>query len=144
MYYHCRDHWYSSPTYAAGFAINHIVHSSILFLGLGFQQFLRFCKFVGLGHTAPNTYYRFQRLYAAPTVNQEYTTSESKIVEECDSVVVSGDCRMDSPGFSAVKGTYTLMNDETGTLISMQHEDKRQVRYTICLLYCYIIAQLLL
>lgn len=50
---------------------------------------------------------------------------------------------MDSPGFSAVKGTYTLMNHETGTLISMQHGDKRQVRYTICL-YCYIIAQLLL
>ena len=147
MYYCCRDHWYSSPTYAAGFAINHIVHSSILFSGLGFQQFLRFCKFVGLGHTAPNTYYRFQRLYAAPTVNQEYTTLESKIVEElkqCDSVVVSGDCRMDSPGFSAVKGTYTLMNHETGTLISMQHGDKRQVRYTMCLLYCYYVAQLLL
>ena len=28
------------------------------------------------------------------------------------------------------------MNHETGTLISMHHGDKRQVTYTICLLYC--------
>ena len=132
MHYCCRDHWYSSPTYAAGFAINHIVHSSILFSGMGFQQFLRFCKFVGLCHTQPNTYYRFQRLYAAPAVNQEYSSLESDVAKElkqCDSVIVSGDCRMDSPGFSAVKGTYTLMNHETGGLISMQHGDKRQVMH---------------
>ena len=42
---------------------------------------------------------------------------------------------MDSPGFSTVKGTYTLMNHETGTLISMQHGDKRQVHYMLVLLY---------
>lgn len=41
---------------------------------------------------------------------------------------------MDSPGFSAVKGTYTLMNHETGRLISMQHGDKRQVSYVISML----------
>ena len=132
----CRDHWYSSLTYAAGFAINHIVHSSILFSGLGFQQFLRFCKFVCLGHTAPNTY-RFQRLYAAPTVNQEYTTLKSKIVK---GLKLWFCCfRWLSYGFSWLlycEGTYTLMNHETGTLISMHHGDKRQVTYTICLLYC--------
>ena len=75
-------------------------------------------------------YYRFQRLYAAPAVNQEYVSLESEITKElkqCDSVIVSGDCRMDSPAFSAVKGTYTLMNHETDKLISMQHGDKRQV-----------------
>ena len=133
LYYRCRDHWYSSPTYAAGLAINHnIVHSSILFSGLGFQQFLQFCKFVGLGHTTLNTYYRFQRLYAAPTVNQEYTTLESKIVEELNWL------------FCCERDIYTLMNHETGILISMQHGDKRQVRYTWCLLYCYYVAQLLL
>ena len=108
--------------------VYHQVHSSVLFSGMGFQQFLRFCKFVGLSHTQPNTYYRFQRLYAAPAVNPEYTSLESEIVKElkqCDSLIVSGDCRMDSPGFSAVKGTYTLMNHDIGRLISMQHGDKR-------------------
>ena len=50
-----------------------------------------------------------------------------------ESIVVSGDCRMDSPGFSAIKGTYTLMDHDSGTLLSMEHRDKRQV---IC---CYIV-----
>ena len=50
---------------------------------------------------------------------------ESKIVEElkqCDFVDSSGDCPMDSPG-SSVKGSYTLMNHETGTLL-IQCNDK--------------------
>ena len=76
-----RDHWYLSPAYADGIAVNHIVHSSILISGLGSQWFLRFCKFADPSHTKPNTYYRF-RLYAAPTVNQEYTTLECRIVKE--------------------------------------------------------------
>ena len=51
-------------------------------------------------------------------------------MEECrnkEGIIVSGDCRMDSPGFSAVKRTYTLMDHDTGLLLSMEHGDKRQV-----------------
>ena len=42
-------------------------------------------------------------------------------------VVLSGDCRMDSPGFSATKGTYSFMDIESEKVISMEHGDKRQV-----------------
>lgn len=60
---------------------------------------------------------------------------EAKLVEQYsgsgEGVTVSGDCRMDSPGFSAVKGTYTLMDHDTGVLLSMEHGDKRQVCSTI-------------
>ena len=125
-----RDMWYSSPLYASGLAINDVIHSAMLYSGLNIQQFLRFCQFVGVTHTSPTTYYRFQRLYAAPTVHQEYKSMETRVVEECcnkEGIVVSGDCRMDSPGFSAVKGTYTLMDHDTGLLLSMEHGDKRQV-----------------
>ena len=46
---------------------------------------------------------------------QRFSTTES--------IVVSGDCRMDSPGFSAVKGTLT--DYDSGTLLSMEHGDMR-------------------
>ena len=79
-----RDMWYSSPLYDAfGLAINDVIHSAMLYSGLNIQQFLRFCQFVGVTHTSPTTYYRFQRLYAAPTVHQEYKSMETRVVEEC-------------------------------------------------------------
>ena len=83
-----------------------------------------------LAHASPASYYRFQRLYAAPTIHQTYEVMEEDMIHRfsvSEGIVVSGDCRMDSPGFSAVKGTYTLMDHETGTLLSMEHGDKRQV-----------------
>ena len=59
---------------------------------------------------------------------------EAKQIEMCkgsdDGVVLSGDCRMDSPGFSAVKGTYSFMDHATGIILCMEHGDKRQVIIT--------------
>ena len=51
-------------------------------------------------------------------------------MEECrnkEGIIVSGDCQMDSPGFSAIKGTNTLMDHDTGVLLSMEHGDKQQL-----------------
>ena len=131
-----RDYWYSSPTYASGFAVNHIVNSAILFSGLSEMQFIRFCKFIHMSHQSATTFFRHQRLYAAPTVNQEYGSMQSCVIEQLKSssaVILSGDCRMDSPGFFATKGTYSFMDYESNMIIAMAHGDKRQVRkYTYC------------
>lgn len=132
-----RDWWYSSPTYAAGFAVNHIINSAILFAGLGEFQFFRFCKFINLTHQSPTTFYCHQRLYAAPTVHQEYEVLEASLIEELktsESVVLSGDGRMDSPGFSATKGTYSFMHNAWSAVITMGHGDKRQVFLVVLLL----------
>ena len=51
---------------------------------------------------------------------------ETKLIEQyggSEGIIVCGDCRMDSPGFSAVKGTYSLMDHDTGVLLSMEHGD---------------------
>jgi len=50
---------------------------------------------------------------------ERYKTSEA--------VILSGDCRRDSPGVSAVKGTYSFMDQNTGMILSIEHGDKRQV-----------------
>ena len=91
--------------------MNQIVNSAVLFSGLSEMQFIRFCEFI---HVSSVSYviFRHQRLYAAPTVNQEYENMQTRNVEQMKSsstVILCGDCRMDLPGFSATKGTYSFM-----------------------------------
>ena len=43
-------------------------------------------------------------------------------------VILSGDGRMDFPGFSATKGTYSFMEEQgSHRVVIMEHGDKRQV-----------------
>ena len=59
---------------------------------------------------------------------------QSKNIEQLkssSSVILCGDCRMDSPGFSATKGTYSFMDYETNVLVVMAHGDKRQVSISL-------------
>ena len=76
------------------------------------MQFIQFCN---------------QHLYAAPTVNQEYENIQSCNVEQMKSsstVILCGDCRMDSPGFSAI---YSFMDCDSNIIVTMAHGDKHQL-----------------
>ena len=44
-----------------------------------------------------------------------------------EEVILSGDCGIDSPGFSAVIGTYSFMDHTTGIILSMEHGHKWQI-----------------
>ena len=47
-------------------------------------------------------------MYAAPTVEQGYNAMEVDLIQKfsrSDGVILTGDCRMDPPTFSAVKDT---------------------------------------
>ena len=108
-----RGFWYSS-IYAAGFSVNYIIESALLLAGMNHYQFLRFCCFINLVHTSPTSYTRNQRLYAAPTIHQEYISTRDAIIDDIKlrgEVILSGDGRMDFPGFSATKGTYSFMEE---------------------------------
>ena len=128
-----RGFWYSSTIYASGFSVNYVVDTALLLSGMNHHQFIRFCQFVNLAHTSPTAYARNQQLYAAPAIHQEYIGMRDSIVDGIKSqegeIVLSGDARMDSPGFSATKATYSFM-EEGGShrVVSMEHGDKRQVQ----------------
>ena len=55
----------------------------------------------------------------------------SAIIDDIKShveIILSGDGRMDSPGFSATKATYSFMEEQgDGRVVIMEHGDKRQV-----------------
>ena len=125
--------WYSSPFYAAGLAINYIIDSSLLLSGGQITQFKRFCTFSGIGRCTSTSFYRNQRLYVSPTVEQEFQEMRRKVVTEAkrkgSDIVICGDARMDSPGFSATKGAYTLMDYSSKKIFTMEFGDKREVSY---------------
>ena len=76
-------------------------------------------------------YHRNQRFYAAPAINQMYEKRQKDILISPEfqgrQLVVCGDSRMDSPGFSATKATYSFMEHDSNIVLHMEHGDKRQV-----------------
>ena len=126
-----RGVWYSSGFYAAGFAINYVIEGALLLAGGSITQFKRFCKFSNLGSSSTTSFYTNQRLYVLPTVDQEFNEERDRIIKEVQcrnlKVTICSDGGMDSPGFSASKGTYTLMDYESKKLLTMECGDKREV-----------------
>ena len=108
--------------------------TSLLVSGTQFNQFQRFCKFVNLGKPSSSSFYRNQRLYAIPTIEQHYTEMRNDIISEKKKqkkVVICGDCQLDSPGWSATKGTYTFMDYNCKKIINIEFGDKREVEYWV-------------
>ena len=42
-------------------------------------------------------------------------------------LVLCGDARIDSPGYSATKATYSFMEHDSNVVLHMEHGDKREV-----------------
>ncbi len=128
-----RGVWYSSPFYAAGLAINYVVHTALILSGGQVNQFRRFVKFGKIGTCSVTSFYENQRLYVSPAVDQEFNEMRNEMLQDLQvnssNVVACGDGRMDSPGYSATKGTYALMDFESKNLLTMECGDKREVCY---------------
>ena len=67
--------------YASGLAINDVIHSAMLCSHFWLEDPAVFEILPECGRS-PTTYYRFQRLYAAPTVHQEYKSMETRVLED--------------------------------------------------------------
>ena len=125
-----RDIWYSSRFYASGLAINYIVQTAILLSGGQISQFRRFCNFAKIGNCCISAFNLNQRLYASTAVDQEYNEQRNSIIAQLKTsqakLTLCGDGRMDSPGYSATKGTYTLMDYASKKLLTMECGGKRE------------------
>ena len=85
-----------------------------------------------LGKASPSTFYRNQKLYAITAIEQCYNELQGNVIfdmKKTDSIIICGDCQLDSPGGSATKGACTFMNYENKKLISMEFGDKREVYF---------------
>ena len=67
-------------------------------------------------------FYRIQSTYLNPTINSYWTLHQTAILSVLSdkSLVLCGDARSDSPGYSAKYTSYTLMDMATSLIVDQQ------------------------
>lgn len=68
------------------------------------------------------TYTRLQSLYVAPSATVALDSEQATLLQDIHNrpVVLGGDARCDSPGYSAKYGSYTLMDLVTKKIVDFQ------------------------
>ena len=76
------------------------VEASILLPGNNFAKVEKFARFLGLAFISDSTFYRMQRLYCIPAINEWWGWQREKLLEEFTEkdVIVCWDGQCDSPG----------------------------------------------
>ncbi|XP_071484497.1 uncharacterized protein [Diadema antillarum] len=114
----CENHhgssWSSQPRYRGMFSGNLHVASSIIASGNSFQKIATMAKFTNLYFMSRTHFTNIQKVYVAPAINEYYGRKQGELLERYHGldVVLSGDGRADSPGYSASIMTYTFCDEE--------------------------------
>ena len=103
--------------------------ASMLLSGSHYAKMERFAKFLNLEFLSKTSYYRFQRLYLIPEVNEWWCWMRKELVSEFSGqdVVVSGDGQCDSPGFNAKNLCYFMVEVNSCYILDIEVLDKRHV-----------------
>ena len=103
--------------------------ASVLLSGNNFAKIERLADFYGLAFLSSSSYYRMQRLYLIPAINEWWFWMREEILDEFagESIVVGGDGQCDSPGFNAKNLCYFMVEANTNYIIDIEVLDKRHV-----------------
>ena len=90
--------------------------ASILLSG---NNFASMAKFYDLAFRSKSTFYRYQRLYLIPEINEWWTWTRGELLKEFvgQDVVVGGDGHCDSPGFNAKNLCYFMVEANSNYII---------------------------
>ena len=105
------------------------VAASIILSGSNFAKVERMARFLSLEFLSKSTYYRFQRLYLIPEINEWWSWIRGELIREFSGrdVVLGGDGQCDSPGFNAKNLCYFMMEVESSYILDVEVVDKRHV-----------------
>jgi hypothetical protein len=102
--------------------------ASIILSGSNYAKVERMAKFFNLEFLSKSTYYRFQRLYLIPEINDWWSWMRGEVMKEFDGKdVVGGDGQCDSPGFNAKNLCYFMMEVDSNYILDIEVLDKRHV-----------------
>ena len=113
-----------------------LLASSVLVSGNNFEKISLLAKSMNLHYVSSTTFGRIQSLYAVPSIRDLWNKMKEVIwkVFENDVLVVCGDGRMDSPGFSAKYCVYTMMEHYLNVITDLEVVDKREAGGTSTLM----------
>ncbi|XP_063956776.1 uncharacterized protein LOC129269419 isoform X1 [Lytechinus pictus] len=102
--------------------------TSIFVSGNNYLKVRHMLEVMGLHPISSRLFHSMQSHYVCPEVEDsfnKYLTEKANELKEKD-VVVCGDARNDSPGFSAQYCTYTLLDEESKDIVHVEFMDKRE------------------
>jgi solute carrier family 8 (sodium/calcium exchanger) len=116
----CVGAWYAQPKITGTPAGNILLSSAILLTGGTFEQFKDFADMLKLPIMTSRTFYSYQSSLLFPTINHVYQRQKEALLATLGDqpVLVAGDGRCDSPGFSAKYSTYNLLDMTSGAIVT--------------------------
>ena len=111
------------------YANNLQVAASIMLSGNNFAKVEKMANFLGLSFISESTFYRMQRLYFIPAIDEWWSWQREQLIEDFidQEVVVCGDGQCDSPGHTAKNLCYFLMELVSGYILEIEVRDKPHV-----------------
>ena len=114
------------------YANNLQVAASVLLSGNNFAKTERMASFLGLSFISASTFYRMQRLYLIPCINEWWSWQREQLIQGFlengdNAMIVCGDGQCDSPGHTAKNLCYFVMELVSGYILEVEVRDKRHV-----------------
>ena len=106
-----------------------LITACIVLSGNSYSKFVQFADFLGLAVPDQTVFCRNQRLFITPVVLDMWHSMKAKVLEVLgaySSIVLGGDGRNDSPGFSARYCVYVLMDLVSNVIVDIETLDKRE------------------
>ena len=118
--------WFSQPLFPNSQipAGNIQLIAAILFTGLTYTRVNRMFEAMGIQFISKQLFHRHQKKYLFPTIYNSYRHQQENIFEKIkeneSGLIILGDGRSDTPGHSAIHGSYTIMDSKSNKVIDQQ------------------------
>ncbi|XP_076110383.1 uncharacterized protein LOC143079094 isoform X1 [Mytilus galloprovincialis] len=101
---------------------NLMTATAILCSGSNSSKVLQMFQHLNMQTISSRTYNRLQTLYISPSASRAWDAEQTSLLTDLydKEVIVGGDARCDSPGYSAKYGSYTMMDLETSKILDFQ------------------------
>lgn len=110
--------------------VNNIqIAAAVLLSGNNFGKVKRLAASMNLALISKSTYFRIQRLYLLPAVDEWWGWMRNQLMDEFrgQGIIVGGDGQCDSPGFNAKNLCYFIMEVGSKYTLHVEIVDKRHV-----------------
>ena len=105
--------WHSQPLINKQPVGNLLIAASIMFSGSTYSHVSTFARILNLSIFSKTIYNKIQKNHLLPVIKDTWKEEQKKAivkVKDSTKVILAGDGRCDSPGYSAKYGSYTLMH----------------------------------
>ena len=123
---HVAFDWESQPKVGDMPAGHLIGAAALLFSGNQFAPVCSMAAFMNLAFFGKTSYFAIQKSYLVPVVMTRWKEEETALAEELltrvdngEEIRIAGDGQCDSPGYSAKYCTYSLMDQQSGKVVTL-------------------------